>query len=93
MVHITPCEFRALQLAATGMVIKDIAAKLNVSPNTVDCHLLNLRGKVGLHTTVALVLAAVKAGILPMASLPDFEWNVAISQEPPPEIRPIPKAS
>jgi DNA-binding CsgD family transcriptional regulator len=46
-----------VQLAAQGLSYKEIAAKLNKSPNTVDNQLGRLRQKLGVRNQVALIRA------------------------------------
>lgn len=59
--------------------MKEIAVKLEIATKTVECHLVNLRGKVGVTSTMILVLSGVKAGVIPLCHLPDNPWNVYVS--------------
>ena len=55
--HLTTAEYAIVQLAAQGLSYKEIAAKLNKSPNTVDNQLGRLRRKLGVRNQVALIRA------------------------------------
>jgi DNA-binding CsgD family transcriptional regulator len=55
--HLTTAEYAIVQLAAQGLSYKEIAAKLNKSPNTVDNQLGRLRRKLGVRNQIALVRA------------------------------------
>jgi DNA-binding CsgD family transcriptional regulator len=55
--HLTAAEYAIVRLAAQGLSYKEIAAKLNKSPNTVDSQLGRLRRKLGVRNQVALIQA------------------------------------
>lgn len=63
---LTTREREVLQLAAEGHGNTDIAARLSISPRTVEIHRTNLKRKLALHTQVDLVRYALRRGILPM---------------------------
>lgn len=62
-VALTRQERRVLQLIAEGYSSKEIAAKLNVSANTVHSHRNNVMAKLNLHRQADLAHYAFKAGI------------------------------
>ena len=55
-----------LHLAAEGLSNPDIAARLSISPRTVETHRANLMRKLGLKTQTDLIRYALRRGILPM---------------------------
>jgi DNA-binding NarL/FixJ family response regulator len=55
-VVLSPRERQILQLLATGMVNKDIAAELHLEPGTIKVYLHHLFLKIGLHTRLEAVL-------------------------------------
>jgi DNA-binding NarL/FixJ family response regulator len=52
---LTEREREVLRLVATGCPSKDIAARLRISPRTVDTHRANIRKKLGMHSVADLV--------------------------------------
>jgi DNA-binding NarL/FixJ family response regulator len=63
---LTDREREVLQLAAEGLSNPDIAARLSISPRTVETHRANLMRKLTLKTQTDLIRYALKRGILPM---------------------------
>jgi len=61
---LTPREKQILQLIAEGKSNKEIAALLDLSPNTVAVHRANLMEALGIHRTAELVLYAVRKGLV-----------------------------
>lgn len=61
---LTERERETLQLLAEGKSNREAAAVLNLSPYTVETHRANLMQKLGLHNTAAIVLYAVRKGII-----------------------------
>jgi DNA-binding NarL/FixJ family response regulator len=58
-------EFEVLELLAAGRSNKEIAGKLNVSPNTVKTHVANLYGKLEVKRRTEAILRARELGMLP----------------------------
>jgi DNA-binding NarL/FixJ family response regulator len=58
-------EREVLHLAAEGMGNTEIAARLGISPRTVESHRANLMRKLGLQRQLDLVRFALRRGILP----------------------------
>jgi two-component system, NarL family, response regulator NreC len=61
---LTDREKEVLQLLAEGKSNKEAATILNVSPYTVETHRANLMQKLNLHSTVEIVLYAVRKKII-----------------------------
>jgi DNA-binding NarL/FixJ family response regulator len=57
-------EREILQLLAEGMRNDDIAAKLFISPQTVQTHVRNILGKLRVHSKLEAVAFAVKHGAI-----------------------------
>jgi DNA-binding NarL/FixJ family response regulator len=58
--RLTHREKEVLRLVGEGATSKDIAQKLGISPKTAQVHRDNLKQKLNLHTTAAMVRYAVK---------------------------------
>jgi len=58
---LTERERDVLALIGTGLVTKEIAERLNLSPHTVGVHRANIMRKLDLHTSAALAALAVRA--------------------------------
>lgn len=63
---LTAREREVLHLVAEGHTNAEIAARLFVSPRTIETHRANLMRKLGLHTQTDLIRYALRRGILPM---------------------------
>jgi two-component system, NarL family, response regulator NreC len=63
---LTNREREVLQLAAEGHTNAEIAARLFISPRTVETHRANVMHKLGLRSQTELVRYALQRGILPM---------------------------
>jgi DNA-binding NarL/FixJ family response regulator len=61
---LTEREREILSLLAAGMRNDDIAQKLYISPQTVQTHVRNLLGKLGVHSKLEAVALAVKHGTI-----------------------------
>ena len=60
----TPREIEVLRLIAAGLTAKETAARLDISPKTVDHHVQSIYGKIGVTTRAAAALYAVERGVL-----------------------------
>ena len=60
----TPREKEVLKLLAEGKSSKQIAQQLGVSFKTVSSHREHIMAKFDVHTTVGLVRAAIRAGMI-----------------------------
>ena len=63
---LTNREREVLHLAVEGHTNAKIAARLFISPRTVETHRANLMRKLGLRTQIDLIRYALQRGILPM---------------------------
>jgi DNA-binding NarL/FixJ family response regulator len=61
---LTQREREVLRLIGEGATSKDIAQKLGISPKTAQVHRENLKGKLNLRTTAAIVRYAIKHKIV-----------------------------
>ena len=61
---LTKREREVLRLIAEGSTTKDIANRLKISPKTAQVHRDNLKQKLSLHTTAALVRYAMRHGVV-----------------------------
>jgi DNA-binding NarL/FixJ family response regulator len=55
-------ERQILQLMAEGLIGKEIAARLTISPHTLRTHMQNIMTKLGVHTKTQAVLVALRHG-------------------------------
>ncbi|MDR3573456.1 MAG: response regulator transcription factor [Anaerolineaceae bacterium] len=62
---LTPRECEVLNLAAQGHSNAEIAAKLSLSPRTVETHRANMMHKLGFHSQVDLARFALERKIIP----------------------------
>jgi DNA-binding NarL/FixJ family response regulator len=61
---LTPRELEVLQLICDGYSSREIAAKLDVSANTVAVHRANIMNALGIHKTAELVVYAIHHGLV-----------------------------
>lgn len=61
---ITKRELEVLTLIAHQKTSKEIAAKLYVSPKTIEAHKSNLFSKTGVKNTAGLIMYAIKEGLI-----------------------------
>jgi DNA-binding NarL/FixJ family response regulator len=62
--QLTERELEVLALIGQGMVTKDIAAALDLSPKTVSAHRQNIMEKLDQHNAAALAALAIRAGVV-----------------------------
>lgn len=62
--NLTPRQREVLRLLARGMVAKEIATALSISPRTVEFHKAALLEGLGMRTTAELIRYAVLHGIM-----------------------------
>ncbi|MCP3820451.1 response regulator transcription factor [Streptomyces sp. A3M-1-3] len=63
---LTPREREVLCCMVAGLNRKDVASRLFLSPHTVRTHMQNVLGKLGVHSTLAAVALARRAGVRPV---------------------------
>jgi len=61
---LTPRECEVLELLATGLRNKEIAARLFVSEKTVKTHLTHIYQRLGLRDRVEVALYAIRHGLV-----------------------------
>jgi len=61
---LTPREQEIMRLLAEGLSAKEIAAKLYISPKTVENHRSNIMNKLGLHSAIELIRYAARLGLI-----------------------------
>jgi DNA-binding NarL/FixJ family response regulator len=61
---LTPRELQILQMIVDGKSNKEIAAKLDLSANTVAVHRANIMDALGIHKTAELVVYAIRNGLV-----------------------------
>ncbi|MCK8680148.1 MULTISPECIES: response regulator transcription factor [Streptomyces] len=68
---LTPREREVLRCMVAGLGRKAVAERLFLSPHTVRTHMQNVLGKLGVHSTLAAVALARRAGVgpAPLAAL------------------------
>jgi DNA-binding NarL/FixJ family response regulator len=57
-------EREVIQLVAENRTAKEIAARLNLSPKTVENHKMHVMGKLDLHGIAALTRFAIREGLI-----------------------------
>ncbi|RDG33257.1 response regulator transcription factor [Streptomyces corynorhini] len=67
---LTPREREVLRCMVAGLGRKAVAERLFLSPHTVRTHMQNVLGKLGVHSTLAAVALARRAGVGPVALAP-----------------------
>jgi DNA-binding NarL/FixJ family response regulator len=65
---LTPREQEVLRCMVAGLGRKAVAERLFLSPHTVRTHMQNVLGKLGVHSTLAAVALARRAGVGPADS-------------------------
>ncbi|GEB62385.1 response regulator transcription factor [Streptomyces gardneri] len=81
---LTPREREVLRCMVAGLGRKAVAERLFLSPHTVRTHMQNVLGKLGVHSTLAAVALARRAGVGPAP----LEADTPPGQEPPGQVAP-----
>jgi len=71
--RLTPRELQILQLLADGKTPDDMAAELEVSRNTLRTHIQNILMKLGVHSKLDAIVAAIRHGRVSTVEVPDAE--------------------
>lgn len=66
VMRLTPREHEVLRCMVGGLGRKAVAERLYLSPHTVRTHMQNVLGKLGVHSTLAAVALARRAGVEPV---------------------------
>ncbi len=64
LIPLSPREIEVIKLFVDGLLYKEIASRLSISPRTVETHKKNILEKLNLKNTVDLVKYAIKNGII-----------------------------
>jgi len=83
--YLTPREREVLHLAVTGLVVKEMAARLGIAEKTIKTHKGNLMRKMQVRSTLALLRLMLTAGLLPQpwaAGRADRGWVHAVLWSP-----------
>src|SRR6185436_2928095 len=72
VVGFTQREFRVLRELAKGNGYKQIGRTLGMTTKSVGCHIDNIARRTGISKRSRIVLCAIRAGIIPIESLPQF---------------------
>lgn len=70
MGRLTDRELEVLTHVAAGSRNREIATELNVSVKTVEFHLSNILGKLGVRSRTEAVVRAWKLGVLGLTAFP-----------------------
>ncbi|MET9916781.1 response regulator transcription factor [Streptomyces sp. NPDC006435] len=73
---LTPREREVLRCMVAGLGRKAVAERLFLSPHTVRTHMQNVLGKLGVHSTLAAVALARRAGVGPAETAPALTGDV-----------------
>ena len=79
--RLTRRELQILQLLADGKAPDEIAAELEVSRNTLRTHIQNILMKLGVHSKLDAIVAAIRHGRVTTEDVSHAEM--------PPELRPV----
>lgn len=70
---LSPRETEVLAALAQGESVADMAARLHLSPDTIETHLRNARNKLGVSSRLEAVVEALRLGLVaPPGELPDI---------------------
>lgn len=64
--QLTARELQVLQMLATGLGNKEIAARLNISANTAKFHIAQIFAKLGAASRTEAVSKAIRRGLVPI---------------------------
>jgi DNA-binding NarL/FixJ family response regulator len=82
--RLTPRELQILQLLADGKSPDDLATELEVSRNTLRTHIQNILMKLGVHSKLDAIVAAIRHGRVSTVEVPEAE-DVTIDLTPIPD--------
>jgi DNA-binding CsgD family transcriptional regulator len=64
LASLTPREVEVVRWLASGLSKQETAARLRISPHTVNRHTTNLMAKLGVHRRAELTRLAIRAGLV-----------------------------
>ena len=71
--RLTPRELQILQLLADGKSPDELAAELQVSRNTLRTHIQNILMKLGVHSKLDAIIAAIRHGRVSTVEVPEAD--------------------
>uniref|UniRef100_A0A7C3W8V5 Response regulator transcription factor n=1 Tax=Fundidesulfovibrio putealis TaxID=270496 RepID=A0A7C3W8V5_9BACT len=60
---LTGREREVLAFIASGLTCKEVAARLDLSPKTVDTHKVNIKRKIGVKSSAEMIVYAIERGL------------------------------
>jgi DNA-binding NarL/FixJ family response regulator len=75
--RLTPRELQILQLLADGRSPDDIATQLEVSRNTLRTHVQNILMKLGVHSKLDAIVAAIRHGRVNTVDISNYDEATA----------------
>ena len=79
---LTDRELEILRLAASGIAVEEISARLFVSPNTVKTHLTHVYAKLGVRGRPDAIRAALHYGCLTPADICPHRYPPEAAESP-----------
>jgi DNA-binding NarL/FixJ family response regulator len=61
---LTPREREVIRLSAQGLTVKQVAKHLDLSPKTINNHLIRMKNKLNVSKTTALIRYALESGLI-----------------------------
>ena len=61
---LTPIEIKVIKLVCKEMTAREIAAKLELSPKTIQSHIYRVMKRLGIKSNIGLVIMAIKYELL-----------------------------
>ncbi|MDH6706270.1 DNA-binding NarL/FixJ family response regulator [Kitasatospora sp. MAA19] len=80
---LTPREKQILRCMVAGLGRQAVAERLYLSPHTVRTHMQNVLGKLGVHSTLAAVAVARRAGVSPAEPVVPAPPSIAATVDRP----------
>lgn len=80
--RLTPRELEILQLLADGKVPDDIVTQLDVSRNTLRTHIQNILTKLGVHSKLDAIVAAIRHGRVSTVDVSNPDVTTPSQEEP-----------
>lgn len=65
--RLSPRELEVVALTAEGLIEKEVATRMGISPRTIDAMKVSIFNKLNVHSALAMVMEAQRAGLIPCA--------------------------
>jgi DNA-binding NarL/FixJ family response regulator len=75
-IKLTAREMDVLKFLAAGFGLKGTAQALKLSQNTIDVHRSNMMRKANVHSTIQMVIFALRKGLVKIEDLPEAPAKV-----------------